>query len=324
MALIDEFRKRMQQQQQAVQPAPDVQGQLQKLAQAKTGKAGTPGVPVASTMGQNVANAQLASQAATQGMQQQLQTQQLAAAAQQQQSAVDLFRQRLQAERQLSQQGMAAKQATTMEALSGTEARTKKQLSTQEELKLNALNGDYKNKIADLATNRGIQTDDIFEMFRQDTADLEFRKDSAQLEQMAFQMGMTNKAYLQELDAIGKLRGLENDLNFKKEYAKLKHGAEVDATLAQLGWQSAFDADERTFAMEMGKMDIDAAISLANAYISQANKQAIVSGVIKGGVAASQADWGSTSQPNDYGDLLSENSSVSGQTGYSPFNPNEA
>lgn len=281
MALIDEFRKRMQQQQQALPAAPDVQGQLQKLAQAKTGKAGTPGAPVASTIGQDVANAQLASQAATQGMQQQSQTQQLAAAAQQQQSAVDLFRQRLQAERQLSQQGMAAKQATTMEALSGTEARTKKQLSTQEELKLNALNGDYKNKIADLAANRGIQTDDIFEMFRQDTADLEFRKDSAQLEQMAFQMGMTNKAYLQELDAIGKLRGLENDLNFKKEYAKLKHGAEVDATLAQLGWQSAFDADERTFAMEMGKMDIDQAISLANAYISQANTQAIVSGGVK-------------------------------------------
>jgi len=289
MALIDEFRKRMQQQQQAVQPAPDVQGQLQKLAQAKTGKAGAPGAPVASTIGQNVANAQLASQAAQQGVQQQMQTQQLAAAAQQQQGAIAQFRQRLQAEQQLAQQGMAAKQATTMEALSGTEARTKKQLSTQEELKLNALNGDYKNKIADLATNRGIQTDDIFEMFRQDTADLEFRKDSAQLEQLAFQMGMTNKAYLQELDAIGKLRGLENDLNFKKEYATLKHGAEVEATLNQLGWQQAFDADERTFTMEMGKMDIDQAISLANAYISQANTQAIVTGGVKAASSYAQS-----------------------------------
>jgi len=289
MALIDEFRKRMQQQQQAIQPVPDVQGQLQKLAQAKTGKAGAAGAPAASTIGQDVAQQQLASQAAAQGAQQQLQTQQLVAASQQQQGAIDQFRQRLQAEQQLAQQGMAAKQATTMEALSGTEARTKKQLSTQEELKLNALNSDYKNKIAELSTNRGIQTDDIFEVFRQDSADLEFRKDSAQLEQLAFQMGMSNKSYLQELDAIGKLRGLENDLNFKKEYATLKHGAEVEATLSQLGWQSAFDADERTFTMEMGKMDIDQAISLANAYISQANTQAIVTGGVKAASSYAQS-----------------------------------
>jgi hypothetical protein len=278
MALIDEFRKRMQEQQQPVQQM-DAQAALQRLAQAKTGKAAAgPQAPKASAIGQSVAQQQVASQGAQQAQQANVGMEQLAAGAAAQQSQIDLFRQRLAAEQQASQAGMAAKGTLAAESLAGNEARATKQLTSQEDNKLNMLSSDMRNKLQGLASERRITTDDIFESFRQDTADLEMRKDAAQLEQYAFQAALANKAYLQELDAIGKTRLLENDLNFKKEYTNIKLGDATSALLEQLGWKTAFDADERAFQEQMGKMDIDSAIAVANTAIQQSNTQAVFSG----------------------------------------------
>lgn len=281
MALIDELRKRLAEQQQQIQPPIDAQAQLQKLAQAKTGKATAAAAPVASSLGQQQAQSQLASQAAQQGIQQQAAQGQLEAAAAQQQSAADSFRQRLAKEQALASQSLAAKGALATESLAGNEARAQRQLSVQESNKINAVSAASANQLNSLAAERRVATDDIFESFRQSNEELEFRKDAAQLEQYAFQASLANKAYVQEIEAVGKLRGLENDLNFKKEYASIKLGAEKESLLQQFGWQAAFDADEREFQMQMGSMSIDQAIALANAQIKQSNTQAIFTGGAK-------------------------------------------
>lgn len=295
MALLDELKRRIGI--AKPQPPQDAQATLQTLYQAKTGKEAA-AAPVASSVGQDVAKEQLATQQAQQQQQANLQTLGLEQAASAQASQLDQLRARLAAEKKLAEQQMAAKGAMARSALTGGEARASAQLAGQEENKINAVNAAYKNKLTDLATNRRLSVDDIFSQFQQSNQELELRKDNAQLEQLGFQAALANKSYLQEIDAIARQRGLENDLSFKKEYARLKSGEQMDSLIRQLGWKGIADADDRAFQEQLARMSVDQAISLANAQMAQSNKQAIASGIIKGAGVAATTDWKSPSAPS--------------------------
>lgn len=281
MALLDELRKRMTQQKPLVQQ--DVQGQLQKLATAKTGKAAPMvAAPVASSLGQQQAQGDVAAQATQQQLQANLQQQALSEAAGQQSTELAQLRQRIENETKLAEQQMAAKGAMAREALTGQETRTKNILSSQERQKLTGMSSNYKNNLNKMATDNKIAVDDIFANFAQDTKELEFRKDGAQLEQIAHNMAMANDKYLQELSSIWAVRDLENELSFNKESANMAYGNTVLDVLGKIGYQELANADDRTFNEMLGRLNIDQALAVGNAQIAQAQASMIVSGVAQG------------------------------------------
>lgn len=282
MALIDELRKKLQIGQPAQAPV-DVQGQLQKLAAAKTGKAApTIAAPVASSLGQQQAQGEI------QAQQQQLQAQvanknaMLGEAATQQKEELSSLRRGIEGEKALSDKQLAASAAMTREALTGNEARAKVQLSSQEQNKLAQISNAYKNNLNKIASDQKLEMDDIWANFARENKELEFRKDSAQLEQLAHNAAMANEKYLQELNAIWTIQGLENELNFNKESANMAYGNTIMAILDKIGYQKIVDADDRTFREGLGRMDIDQALALGNAAIQQAQSKMIVSGVTSG------------------------------------------
>jgi hypothetical protein len=283
MALIDEIRKRLEAQKASLPTAQTTSQQLQGLLQAKTGGVSAPGQsPKASMLGAEAAQANVQQAATQQSLEQQLASQQLGEAANQQAQQQQLAQQQLTAQRQMTQAEMAAKGTMAREELSGNEVRARVSLTAQEEMKTDAINGQYRNKINEMTSQRNIAVDDLFRDFSQSMEELDFRKDAAQLEQTAFQLAMKDKKYLQELQSVAKVRDLQNSLTFRKEAAILKFGEVTSSLLDELGWRRAFDADTREFTNMMSGMDIANAIRIADASISDSNKSMIASGVIQG------------------------------------------
>lgn len=290
MAILDDIKRRL-----AKTKTPDItgtQGQLQNVLQAKTGKVATHAGPKASSVGEQAVQSELEQQAQQQQLQgvmagQQLQQQQDAATSQQ-----DLQEQQLTSQRRMAESEMAQQSVLAREGISGQAERSRMQRNAQEEMKTSAINNAFQEAVTSLASQNNIQQDNLFQNFRQSNDELDFRKDASQLEQLAFNMAMSDKEYLDELSAIGKMRQLENNLTFKEDYAKMVHGEETSQLIDQLGWKEAFNADEREFQSQMASMNIDQAIAMANASIKDSNNRALASGIIQGTQAYSQAKTG--------------------------------
>ena len=282
MAIIDDIRRRL-----AQTKAPDITGtqkQLQSLTKAKKGKAptATSSVPQASSVGEQAVQSELTQQSSQQQLQgamtgQQLQQQQETQAEQQR-----LGQESLDVQKDMAQKEMAVQSELAREGLAGNAERTRMQRTAQEEMQTASINNAFKQNTANLASERGIQQDSIFSSFRQSNQELDMRQDAAKLEQLSFNMALGDREYVDELNAIGKIRNLEDRLTFQKEHAILSMGDSTLQMIEQLGWKESFYASEREFQTEMANMDIDSAIALSNRMISDANSKAVASGAITG------------------------------------------
>lgn len=282
MALLDEIRKRMQQ-----SKAPNVTGtqeQLSRILQAKKGKAApVSGGPKASAVGEQAVQGELSQQARQQQMQGAMGAAQLGIQQELQQEQQQLGQEELASQRRMVESGLAQQAELARAGMASQMESARVQRTAQEEMKTNAINSQYNNAIQDMASQRRVQADNIFSTFRQGMEELALRQDAAELEQLSHNMAMSDKQYVDELDAIGKIRGLENDINFKKEMLDLQLGDNTKSLVDELGWRRAFDADEREFQLQVGKMSVDDAIALADAKIRDANTARAVNAAVKVG-----------------------------------------
>lgn len=283
MALLDEIRQRLQN-----TKAPDITGtqkQLSSVLQAKTGKAGAAQTgPQASTMGEQAVQTDLAQQAQQQQLQGAMVAEQLKQQQQFQQEQTAFAQDKMAAQRQMAEAGMAQQAALAREGLGTQMSIQRAQLSANEQMKTDAINSQYKNNIAALASNKKIAEDDIFSQYRQSNQELEFRQDAAEIEQLGFQLALSDKQYIDEIVATGKMRELENEVNFKKAFLDTQLKNNTKALVEKIGWMKDFDADDRQFEMSMANMSIDDAIALLDAQLKDAN---IASMINAGGKIAS-------------------------------------
>lgn len=282
MDFINKFRK------QAEQPAPAVAAgsaasQIASLLKAKTGKGGASATPASQT---NIAAENEAASANAALQQQALAGQAQAAsvgqAAQNVEQGLAAGQDKLQQQERMFQAQQTAQGLGAREAVAGQAGMARERMSADQTMKIDQMNASYQNALTKLAADKGMSEANIWEGFRQSSAELEYRKDVAELEQAAHIQAMANKNYVMQLQTIGALNRLQNDIEFNKEAGRLVMGNKVDALVTQLGWKEAFNKDEREFAIQMGQMDIDAAMQILNAEIQQANTTAIASGVISG------------------------------------------
>ena len=159
-------------------------------------------------------------------------------------------------------------------------------LSNKEQMSLAQMTAQYDSTVKELASSRGIAEDDIFEHFRQGNEDLADREDAAELEQLGFVLRMRDSQYGDTLIRVGKVQGLEDELAFRKESARLRTGDATSLLVDELGFLEMYNQDERAFAESMNDMSLEQALKLSEAAARDASESQLVNGITKGAQVA--------------------------------------
>jgi hypothetical protein len=173
----------------------------------------------------------------------------------------------LRQQEQLAQERLAAEAAVTREGLRAGEEEARLRGRTAEERKIREINVQAEQRLRDLTSQRNLKLDDIFAQYEFDTAELEDRRDGAQLEQQAFLLAMQDRKYLEELDRIGQERQLQNDIEFDREMQRIIYGDSLDGLLKEMDFKAGRNAKNREYTQQLSQIDFETAVALSRAAI---------------------------------------------------------
>jgi hypothetical protein len=279
LAIFDEIQKRLRDQ-KAAAPAVSQQAVATDVLRAKTGRATPGGAPAMSTVGQNVATNQVAQQAVTQQAQATQAAEQLAAANTQAKDAAALAQEKLDTQRAQADADRAAKLTEATGARGAARQGFDLQAQTRERMQTQKVNSAFDQAVRQLESDKGIARDDLFASFKQGKGDLDMRKDAAELEQLAFKLQMSDRAYVDTIQRIGSERRLGDEINWNRETSRLVFGEKEALLRDAYGFQSLLDVDNRKFNEAMTKMDSDLAMKLAMSAIKDASQAQVAKGVV--------------------------------------------
>lgn len=299
----------------------DVGQQQAAIQAAGTGKAASD-VPAAPSLAE-----QAAASGAFKGVQQAAdaaasQASALGQAEQQEAAQTGLQQQALAEEMRQGQQQLAA-QATTQRAnLASQQSQAMQRLDSNEEMRREKITMEAEQAVANLLSNKKLTENDIWQSFQQDERELEFRRDQAAIEQMGTMMALRDRAYVDELDRIGRQRRLDDQLSFEKESARLALGDQLALYLDKLGWAEADLTDNLRFAEKLAQMDINQAWAMLKMASDAASAAQVASGVTGIASAGAQYAFGtpSTTTPNSDSFAAKPTSTDFGVTGSGQFN----
>ena len=262
-------------------PSPQVgQTQIQDTLKAKGGKASMGGsLPQASALLQDSARQQAQGQMQQSNMLGEISRQGLQAQDQQQQSQFAAAQQGLAVDKEMARSGMQANEQRAAAIRDATEQDFRAKRSADENMRLDALQSTATMNLRDLTTQRKISLDNIFAEQKRSTQELEFRQDGAELEELAFNLALSDRAYMDELDRIGKERMLYSDLNFQEETARITLGEGLDNLRDDMDWGRSFNADRRQWEQEIATISLESAMEIARAEISGNNQRAAWEGI---------------------------------------------
>jgi hypothetical protein len=292
MALLDEIKKRLASPPGINQPVGlGAQTGAQAILSTKaTGKAATPtAAPRTSAVGQQVAQQQAQQQLEEVGQAAKTEAVMLGQQQNQVTASLESAKADLEAKRQDAEAQQAAQFQSAENARLEAQDQSTAKLTSNEQMNLAQLSSQYNNKVKQLASDRGIATEDIFEQFRQSNLALEDRKDAAQLEQLAFTMRLSDTQYIDNLTRVAKLRGLEDSLNFRKESARLRMGNETALLMDNYKFLNKYDQNSRDFSISMNNMSIEQALNISESLQRDANRQMVASGITEGAKVVANA-----------------------------------
>lgn len=251
-------------QQTAGTPQPEQRG-IEKILRERGGRAVQARGPAASRLGE-----QAALTAGRQALREQTFAERLGEvqARGREQALVEqqaLAERRLGQEEELAQERLAAEAAAARAGVTAAEEEARLRRIAKGEATTADINAQAEQRLRDLASARNIQMDDLFAQFEASNLELADRKDAAQLEQMAFNLAMQDKKYLDELDKIGQQRTLENDLSYDEELQRISMEANLDQLMDDIGFQSSRKVADRDYQRQLAQIDIDTAIEIARA-----------------------------------------------------------
>lgn len=323
MALYDVLQKRVQAQRQSAMGTLNgsAQDTTQGILGAKTGKAAPAAGagPKASSLQEGAATDaaglaidQTAAQSSLGAKEVGAKENALAADAVAQQTKLD-------SERRAAEGALAAQATGSREALAQKEALTLDNISSKEQMQLDKLSSDAEQRIANLLSDKKITEDQIFTQYSQDNRELAFRRDAASLEQMATTLALRDKAYMNEITAIGSERNLKDDIDFQKETTRLIMGEEVASVLNQIGFGEEQLADQQAFERQMAQLSINDAIALMEAQIKAGQTQQAIQGITS--MSSAYVDYELAKEPK-YESPASEGPVAEKPVAASPTTPN--
>lgn len=290
MALIDVLRNQQTQKTKPALPRTSVDALRNLMSFGQTGKDVARTGPSAVSLQQQTVQQQVGAQeqaiataAQEQARQQQEQLEQQQAEQAQAAKSIDL--QKKEAERNIlakEQQAISQRQAKGEMAA--------KALTAREEQVISTLNNRFADSLANLASERDIATNDILGDLRMATADLQADQKLAIVHQLGFQLAMADKQYLQTISEIGRLQGLQDDINFKREADVLAFKGDLKILNQRFDMERLLNQDARDFHRAMEEMDIDTALRLADIAAQENNAKNFLEGLTSLGKQA--VSWG--------------------------------
>lgn len=121
----------------------------------------------------------------------------------------------------------------------------------------------------DTVQNR-IQTQSILNDLGRNKGQVSLDKQRANLEQVAFNLSMQDKDYVDSLQDVGRRRRLDDEANFRNEMAENAFGSSLDLLKQKLGQGDVLQASDRDFQKTLSKMSIDDAKAIADLQMDDA------------------------------------------------------
>lgn len=282
MSLLDIIKQRKQ-----ARPAATAAGDVAALQQtAATGKAAAPttGPAVSGVQSQLAAQAGAAQQQQI-GLAGMVADQQLGAAERLQQQQIEQ-QQRQQRQRHAQQlKAISAETQITDARRQAEDQMARERLKATEQANTTQLNNSYAEALKELATNRQIVEQDIFSQAKQERQQLTVDKYEAHLEQIAHITALSDRKYIDEITRIGRLRNLQDDIEFRREAIELAFGNDLEILNQQFDMQRLMNVEEREFKNAMADIDINTAVELAKI----AAKEQAYANIIQGTTTAAAA-----------------------------------
>jgi len=125
-------------------------------------------------------------------------------------------------------------------------------------------------------------TDQLIQDFNNKKSTMTQQERQADAQQIATAARLTSEKYIEKLEREGALSRLGDQQFWEEEYYTSVFGANTDLLKQKLGNSDWLNIDENEFKMQMGAMDLDAALQVAYGQASQANKQAKYTAVSTG------------------------------------------
>lgn len=323
MALIDVLRKKQQELARQSQPAsPSVQQMRESIATGMTGREQRQVGPATSGIGQQVAQQQ--AQAAQQGLEQQqaMQAQQLGAGIQAGEEQLGLAQKQQQAKTEQALKDISAKEQIGMERRAAKDELADMKLTEQERAFTEKVSNTYANRLADMASERGIAENNLFADFRRETANLDKDKRLARLSQLAHDLALADKRYVAQIQQTAALTGLRDDLEFQRESDRLVFGKRLEVMGEGFDQQRALAADTREFSKMMSEIKIEDALKIAE----QAQQAETTSTILQGMGDVGKAAWNDPEVKKGIKDWWNSDSDTSSATyydsattGYTPY-----
>ena len=146
---------------------------------------------------------------------------------------------------------------------------------------------------------------------------LDFNRDKARLEQLGFASRLSNDKYLNDLQRQANKARLSDAARFEEEMVRTVFADEEVLLRDSLDFRAMMAADSRQFTEATAQIDLDFAMSLANAENRTANEKSFWQGI--SGLVSSGAEFATSKTGSDWlkslGDSDSSDSSLSASDG---------
>ena len=252
----------------------DAQAQATAAKKAASGRA-TSGSRGQSTIRQGTAQQQVKAAGFQQTLAERIQAAQLGTQAAGIDQQAQLGQEQLAAQGQMAQQEMATRGVQAGEALAGQQQLAGINREASEEMKNQQIESQSLLQLQNMSSKYNTNVNDIFAAFDRSTQELEFRKDAAELEQIAFSLAMADKAYLDELSRTGQERRLDDQQKFQEELARIMLGEKTTEFLKQIGFQEEVGEKKRDWNEELAAMGSNNRMDLAKMMLDEANERAM-------------------------------------------------
>lgn len=135
----------------------------------------------------------------------------------------------------------------------------------------------------------------ILQEFSTGQRQLDLNKDKAKMEQLGFAARLSNDQYVRSLQEQANKSRLSDAARFEEELTRTVFAEEEALFRDNLDFRALMSADQRQFTEATAQIDLDFAMSLANAQSRQANENQMwtgVGGVISAGTQFATSDTG--------------------------------
>lgn len=127
------------------------------------------------------------------------------------------------------------------------------------------------NQLADLSQSRQYvdqqataKLNGILDTLRTQKYQLDLDTKQSMMEQAGFMLAMRDREYVDKLEQVGKLRNLQDKINYSNEMQDVVFGSSIELIKVKLGQADVLDASRRDYNQALAKLSIDDAIQIAD------------------------------------------------------------